>query len=59
VRTQKLIWCNIMKSIKSQKISVLYYNIDWFDLKKKIYICINILRRGKIKEGKNIVARVN
>jgi hypothetical protein len=59
VRTQKLIWCNIMKSIKSKKILVLYYNIDWFDLKKKIYICINILRRGKIKEGKNIVARVN
>jgi hypothetical protein len=28
VRTQKLMWCNIMKSTKSQKVSILHYSID-------------------------------
>ena len=28
VRTQKLMWCNIMKSNKSQKASILQYSID-------------------------------
>ena len=28
VRIQKLMWCNIMRSIKSQKVSVLHYSID-------------------------------
>ena len=28
VRTQKLLWRNIMMSTKSQKASVLYYSID-------------------------------
>ena len=28
VRTKKLMWRNIMKSIKSKKTSVLYYSID-------------------------------
>ena len=28
VRTQKFKWCNIMKSTKSQKVSVLHYSID-------------------------------
>jgi hypothetical protein len=28
VRTQKLMWRNIMKSTKSQKASVLHYSID-------------------------------
>ena len=28
VRTQKLMWHNIMKSTKSQKVSVLHYSID-------------------------------
>ena len=28
VRTQKLMWRNIMKSTKSPKVSVLHYNID-------------------------------
>ena len=28
VRTQKLIWRNILRSTKSQKISVLHYSID-------------------------------
>jgi hypothetical protein len=27
-RTQKLMWRNIMRSIKSQKASVLHYSID-------------------------------
>ena len=29
VRTQKLRWHNIMRSIKSQKASVLHYSIDF------------------------------
>jgi hypothetical protein len=37
MRTQKLMWHNIMKSIKSQKASVLYYSIDTY-----IYIYIYI-----------------
>ena len=28
VKTQKLMWRNIMKSTKSQKVSVLHYSID-------------------------------
>ena len=28
VRFQKLMWCNMMRSTKSQKASVLYYSID-------------------------------
>ena len=28
VRTQKLMWRNIMRSIKSKKISTLHYSID-------------------------------
>ena len=28
LRTQKLMWRNIMRSIKSQKVSVLHYNIN-------------------------------
>ena len=28
MRTQKLMWRNIMRSIKSQKVSVLHYSID-------------------------------
>ena len=28
VRTQKLMWRNIMRLTKSQKVSVLYYSID-------------------------------
>ena len=28
VRTQKLMWRNIMRSTKSKKISILHYNID-------------------------------
>ena len=28
VRFQKLMWCNIMKSTKSQKVLVLHYSID-------------------------------
>jgi hypothetical protein len=28
VRTQKLIWGNIMRSTKSKKVSVLHYSID-------------------------------
>ena len=30
VRTQKLMWRNIMRSTKSQKASVLHYSIDLF-----------------------------
>ena len=30
VRFQKLMWCNMMRSTKSQKTSVLYYSIDKF-----------------------------
>ena len=44
VRFQKLMWRNIMKSTKSQKTSVLHYNIDWiiFNLcQKKNYIILN------------------
>jgi hypothetical protein len=33
VRTQKLMWCNIMKSTKSKKVSILHYNIDKFYMK--------------------------
>ena len=29
VKTQKLMWRNIMRSTKSQKVSILYYNIDY------------------------------
>ena len=29
VRFQKLMWCNMMRSTKSQKISVLHYSIDF------------------------------
>ena len=53
VRTQKLLWRNIMRSTKSQKASVLYYSIDnrfqvFFQLKKKkntelILILVRIL----------------
>ena len=28
VRFQKLMWCNMIRSTKSQKASVLYYSID-------------------------------
>ena len=28
VRTQKLMWRNIMRSTKNQKASILYYSID-------------------------------
>ena len=28
MKTQKLMWRNIMRSTKSQKVSVLYYSID-------------------------------
>ena len=33
VRFQKLMWHNLMRSTKSQKISILHYNIDysWLD----------------------------
>jgi hypothetical protein len=42
LRTQKLMWRNIMKSIKSQKISVLYYSIDIYigDAKRHIAIML-------------------
>ena len=29
VRNQKLMWCNIMRSTKSQKVSVSHYSIDY------------------------------
>ena len=32
VRTQKLMWRNIMKSTKSKKVSVLYYSVDAYSL---------------------------
>ena len=32
VRTQKLLWRNIIRSTKSQKASVLYYSIDIYIL---------------------------
>ena len=35
VKTQKLFWRNIMRSTKSQKVSVLYYSIDIY-----IYILV-------------------
>ncbi len=35
MRTQKLIWRNIMKSTKSKKVSVLHYSIDIYKRKKK------------------------
>jgi hypothetical protein len=33
VRFQKLMWRNIMRSTKSQKVSVLYYSIDYLLIK--------------------------
>ena len=32
VRTQKLMWHNIMRSTKSQKVSILHYSIDYYYL---------------------------
>ena len=36
MKTQKLIWLNIMRSTKNQKVSILHYNIDmhffWFNI---------------------------
>ena len=29
VRFQKLMWCNMMRSTKSQKASILHYSIDY------------------------------
>ncbi len=36
MRTQKLMWYNIMRSTKSKKISVLHYNIDINHFRKDI-----------------------
>ena len=32
VRFQKLIWDNMMRSTKSQKVSILHYSIDYIDI---------------------------
>jgi hypothetical protein len=40
VRTQKLMWCNIMRSTKSQKASVLHYSIDSLFTKLKAFSCL-------------------
>ena len=37
VRTQKLMWHNIMRSTKSQKASVLHYSIDCVYIYEIIY----------------------
>jgi hypothetical protein len=29
MRFQKLMWCNMMRSTKSQKVTVLHYSIDY------------------------------
>jgi hypothetical protein len=41
VRIQKLMWRNIMRSIKSQKVSVLHYSIDYRLKLMELYITIN------------------
>ena len=46
VRTQKLMWRNIMKSTKSQKASVLHYSID---TSRKLVRCIGKLLKIKSK----------
>jgi hypothetical protein len=43
VRTQKLMWRNIMRSTKSKKVSVLYYSIDIYI--KNNYNCKFILKK--------------
>ena len=35
MRFQKLMWCNMMKSTKSQKVSILHYSIDLW-----VMICV-------------------
>ena len=42
VRFQKLMWRNMMRSIKSQKASVLHYNIDYFQNSKESMVDINL-----------------
>ena len=42
VRFQKLMWRNMMKSTKSQKASILHYNID-IDIDLIIISCFQIL----------------
>ena len=32
VRFQKLMWCNMMRSTKSKKVSILHYSIDIYKL---------------------------
>ncbi len=38
VRFQKLMWRNIMRSTKSQKASVLHYNIDYLNFDEAMYV---------------------
>jgi hypothetical protein len=40
VRFQKLMWCNMMRSIKSQKVSILYYSIDYAFYSLKLQLAI-------------------
>jgi hypothetical protein len=44
VRFQKLMWRNMIRSIKSQKVSVLHYSID-------IYIAMDHLLIRKLPQG--------
>ena len=40
VRTQKLMWRNIMRSTKNKKVSVLYYNIDIYETRRHCHLSV-------------------
>ena len=39
MRFQKLMWRNMMRSTKSQKVSILHYNIDLYKIVEQCRIC--------------------
>ena len=43
VRFQKLIWCNMMRSIKSKKVSILRYSIDNRCILIMLLLCICVV----------------
>ena len=42
VRTQKLMWRNIMRSSKSQKVLTLHYSIDIYIILMNLYLIGNV-----------------
>ena len=50
MRIQKLMWRNIMKSTKSQKVSVLHYSIDDEKKKKNLRVMLMSALKTMVKE---------